>query len=52
MFRAHMSYWTSPGFCNYLLKQLIPGPFTESAHLQSPPVQEALHALDPAIDSV
>ena len=25
MFRAHMSYWTSTAFCNYLLHQLVPG---------------------------
>ncbi|WFD01311.1 hypothetical protein MYAM1_004073 [Malassezia yamatoensis] len=53
MFRAHMSYWTSPAFCNYILKQLIPNENKDwSPSETSPPVQEALHILDPTIDSV
>ncbi|WFD45284.1 hypothetical protein MPSI1_003966 [Malassezia psittaci] len=53
MFRAHMSYWTSPAFGNYILKQLIPNQNKDWSPSEiSPPVQEALHILDPTIDSV
>ena len=53
MFRAHMSYWTSTAFCNYLLHQLVPGESVDHASsAASPPLLEALSVLDPTTDSV
>ncbi|PKI84739.1 hypothetical protein MVES_001152 [Malassezia vespertilionis] len=51
MLRAHVYYWTSPSFANFILRQLIPSASTPRLGPIKSSVEEELE-LNPATDSV